>query len=556
MRLLYAAVDARRITEMVGSFVLGGGLVAVLYELLGGQPLLTGSDGGPEVAQASDTPTARAAQDDGDRSADAFSAIAQQAQEHKAEAAEDGEPSEGIAQALGELANHPAFQVDPDGKYLGFLDIYDPVRVLDDEGERDFPMHGLITSGAATVREAADVESKRLGLLRAGTRLRTNEGVVFGGGCSKGWHKIHPEGFVCKNAGLDVASSPPDDGLVAVKQPAVDAPLPYVYWRVNHDGTPFFHRLPSYEEQDRADRAAKNWLADKGREPMPSHPDERPDEVPAAVKEYLNAGYYVTVASEHVKSKRRFVRTNRGHYARKYQLEQRKGADFRGHVIEGGAQDLPIYWIVRELPLMDRENAESDVLLKSETTLDRRSRHPFKRKVRIGDYEYYEDADGRLLRAYAVGVAQTIDRPAGIGPQEHWVHVDLSEQVLVAYAGDTPVFTTLVSTGKEEGMTPVGVFRVQSKYVATSMRDQPVEEEAYSIEDVPWTQYFDGNVAIHGAFWHGGFGLVRSHGCVNLSPADARWIFGFTHPALPAGWDAIWPGHAGNGQGSAVVVTE
>ena len=186
----------------------------------------------------------------------------------------------------------------------------------------------------------------------------------------------------------------------------------------------------------------------------------------------------------------------------------------------------------------------------------RRSRYPFKRKVTIGTTQFYEDADGLLMPAYAVGQSYKLRRPPGVGADERWIHVDLSEQVLVAYQGDVPVFTTLVSTGKEPGMTPVGGHRLQSKHVATSMRDQPIEEDAYSIEDVPWTQYFHNSVALHGAFWHGGFGLVRSHGCVNLSPADARWLFGFTTPQLPDGWHAASPGVGSIARGSAIVITE
>lgn len=104
-------------------------------------------------------------------------------------------------------------------------------------------------------------------------------------------------------------------------------------------------------------------------------------------------------------------------------------------------------------------------------------------------------------------------------------------------------------------MTPVGVHRVQTKLVAASMRDQPEEDEAYSIDDVPWTQYFSGSVALHGAFWHAGFGQVRSHGCVNLSPYDARWLFGFTAPALPPEWHAVSP-TKGTPKGTSIVVTE
>jgi len=54
-------------------------------------------------------------------------------------------------------------------------------------------------------------------------------------------------------------------------------------------------------------------------------------------------------------------------------------------------------------------------------------------------------------------------------------------------------------------------------------------------------QFFDRAVGLHGAFWHDGFGRPRSHGCVNLAPEDARWLFAFTEPKLPAGWSAVLP---------------
>ena len=54
-------------------------------------------------------------------------------------------------------------------------------------------------------------------------------------------------------------------------------------------------------------------------------------------------------------------------------------------------------------------------------------------------------------------------------------------------------------------------------------------------------QFFDEAVGLHGTYWHGDFGHPRSHGCVNLSPLDARWMFDFTAPRLPAGWAAAYP---------------
>ena len=58
----------------------------------------------------------------------------------------------------------------------------------------------------------------------------------------------------------------------------------------------------------------------------------------------------------------------------------------------------------------------------------------------------------------------------------------------------------------------------------------------YSIQDVPYVLYFEGSYAVHGAFWHNNFGRVQSHGCVNLAPADAAWVFEFTGPDVPEGW--------------------
>jgi hypothetical protein len=546
-------MDTRRALEIFGGFLIGAGVTVAGYELAnpGGAPA-------GEVAS-----NERSAEGQAEGEGEGQGGLFAMTRVGERGVARGGGPSErALAQAADDqrasedaeagTATGP-YAADEHGRYLNFTNLYyDPVEFTA-EHESRFPKHALVTAGAVLIRERADLESRRLGMLRAGTRIRVDAQRSFGGGCSSGWHQVFPEGWICVGAGLEIADAPPDDGSIDVARPNIDEPMPLDYWRVNHDGTAFFHRLPSYTEQDRADEAAKAWLASKGREPMPTDRSKRPSDVPAVVKEYLNAGNYVTITSEHVHAKRHFLKTNRGVYARKYQLGKKDGSEFRGRVLAGD-DPLPMYFIVRELELM-RRVGDTGMLEGTGEKPERRSTHPFVRKVRIGDYEYYEDGEGKLLRAYAVGAAEKLKRPPGIGADEHWIHVDLSEQVLVAYIGDRPVFATLVSTGKEPGMTPVGVHRVQSKFIVTSMRDQPVEDEAYSIEDVPWTQYFSNSVALHGAFWHGGFGLVRSHGCVNLSPADARWLFGFTEPKLPDGWAAAMPGVMGS-EATAIVVTE
>jgi hypothetical protein len=131
-------------------------------------------------------------------------------------------------------------------------------------------------------------------------------------------------------------------------------------------------------------------------------------------------------------------------------------------------------------------------------------------------------------------------RPDDVPPGEKWIHVDLDEQGLVAYEGDRPVFATLVSSGKgEEFATPTGLFRVREMHISTTMSGPDPDEGYYEVEEVPWTMYYHDSYALHGAYWHNEFGNTRSHGCTNISPIDARWLFYWTGTAVPAGWQAI-----------------
>ena len=66
-------------------------------------------------------------------------------------------------------------------------------------------------------------------------------------------------------------------------------------------------------------------------------------------------------------------------------------------------------------------------------------------------------------------------------------------------------------------------------------------EENYAIQAVPWVQFFERGYGLHGAFWHRAFGRVQSHGCVNLPPGDAEWVFRWSSPRLPEGWTAVLP---------------
>lgn len=133
------------------------------------------------------------------------------------------------------------------------------------------------------------------------------------------------------------------------------------------------------------------------------------------------------------------------------------------------------------------------------------------------------------------------------GTQSRWIDIELGTQTLVAYQGASPVYATLVSTGRgpvgSGNETPMGVHRVWVKIAASDMAnsDRSDLEAHYSLEDVPYVQFFNGSVGLHGTYWHRDFGHIRSHGCVNLAIADARWLFAFTGPHLLQGWVAAYP---------------
>jgi lipoprotein-anchoring transpeptidase ErfK/SrfK len=77
----------------------------------------------------------------------------------------------------------------------------------------------------------------------------------------------------------------------------------------------------------------------------------------------------------------------------------------------------------------------------------------------------------------------------------------------------------------------------------------------FELRDVPWIQYFASGYALHGAYWHDVFGIPRSHGCVNLAPIDARYVFFWTDPPVPTGWHGINVGTE-MGEGTPVVIRE
>jgi lipoprotein-anchoring transpeptidase ErfK/SrfK len=236
------------------------------------------------------------------------------------------------------------------------------------------------------------------------------------------------------------------------------------------------------------------------------------------------------------------VRTVRGSFVRLSDLVPRRGSQFKGVALDA-AHKLPIAWAVRAahsfIPASSADAGTQLVSDDSSRSFERLARVPWVKRERIGDRLFHKLDDGQYLKTWYLAVAEAVARPKDVQADEPWVHVNLEQQTLVAYRGDTPVYATLVSTGIAGHETKPGLFNIRSKHVTTSMSDigpDTSQDMRYSIDDVPWTQYFAGSIALHGAFWHAGFGLPHSHGCVNLSPIDAHWLFDHTWPQVDAGW--------------------
>jgi hypothetical protein len=205
------------------------------------------------------------------------------------------------------------------------------------------------------------------------------------------------------------------------------------------------------------------------------------------------------------------------------------------------------------------------------------SKRSFKRKGRIKRFSsfvltgetklyrkrrYRKTADGWWFRGIDGTYTDSKPRPERVGEDEKWVDVNITRKTLVAFKGDTPVFAALVSPGKKSSnpkkdhRTKTGIWRIREKHITTTMDGDGSNagELPYSIMDVPYVQYYDGSYALHTAFWHNNFGREQSHGCVNLSPHDAKWLFRWTDPQLPEGWHGVWSSN--KRRGSWVVVHE
>ncbi|KKQ65541.1 MAG: hypothetical protein US86_C0010G0015 [Candidatus Daviesbacteria bacterium GW2011_GWA2_38_24] len=137
-----------------------------------------------------------------------------------------------------------------------------------------------------------------------------------------------------------------------------------------------------------------------------------------------------------------------------------------------------------------------------------------------------------LLLTFSLAIPLEVNAQTTQVQSQKRVEVDLTNQRLYAYDGNTLIYNFPISSGKPWWPTPTGEFRGWIKLKSTRMVGGSKQYGTYyNLPNVPYVIYFENSrfprsgYAIHGAYWHNNFGVPMSHGCVNLRPSDSEKIF-------------------------------
>jgi hypothetical protein len=394
----------------------------------------------------------------------------------------------------------------------------------------------LFATGRETwVHAAPDTTAPRLGYLRAGGRARRSAEPAGHAGCRGGWYAIEPRGFVCVGAEATLDARHPV-AVLSSKAPERDE-LPWLYLHSRYPPPPFYGRLPTEAEQRQREPDLAKSRRKRARA-MAEAALPEPDPLPDVLAEggllpgLGGAERGVDLGRARRRSGFALLATY-DHHGRRFGLTSELALVpiDRGRVVEPSAL----------------RGAELGGDLRLPIAIGKSRRHRYRIFGLAGGERdgRLETTDGRALRA---GDVIRIDRfrkaPVWAERGDKWIDVSLLRQTLVAYEGTEPVFATLVSTGAggieaaDKGRATVqGTFLLHSKHVTITMNSDEQGEE-FDLRDVPFVQYFTQGYALHAAYWHDDFGRPRSHGCINLSPHDAAWLFRWTEPHVPEGWHA------------------
>ena len=400
--------------------------------------------------------------------------------------------------------------------------------------------------------------SRRVGYMRAGATVRRARiPAAAGAKCPEGWYRVEPRGYVCVGAmaTLDLGHAVV---LASARRPRLDD-LPYPYVISRFPPPPLYARLPAYRDQlkfehDLAEHLVKvsgvaagfppldpipPWLADGRAAPSLGNRWHGPDRV---ILDHARprSGFALLTTVDH--AGRRFGVSTGLEVLPLDRTTPVVPSTFSG--IPLGEATLPIAFVKTRGAYRVIDDPQG---IRPGALLDFREAVPVTDEARtIGGVDYLVAKDGTLIPAHQIVVIKPFRHlPAWSADDVKWIDVSIPKQTLVAYEGVTPVYATLVSTGtggtgdpKETHATVQGAFRIYEKHTTVTM-DGHETADSFDLRDVPFVQYFNESYALHAAYWHDDFGHLHSHGCVNMAPRDAAWLFRWTDPRVPDGWHAV-----------------
>ncbi len=303
----------------------------------------------------------------------------------------------------------------------------------------------------------------------------------------------------------------PDLGPGAYVQRAVAAGLPYPL--------PALVITPTLPYRGLTPHAYGRVLTDTA--PVYRHPLEALAGLPP-LRRFEKGFVFVSVLGQVRAAGADFYQVNPGEYMRAEDVQAAQPSGFSG-LFFAGSPPGPFGWVINTVPVSAGPGAppagDAPYAGRYQT---------FQRLgvERVGEWDWYEIAPGQWLEQRNVALVQPAP-PAGAPPDV--IAVDTYEQTLGVYRGGQLVFATLISSGSRAFPTRPGTFQIWARFTTGRMTGAYFDDrrDYYFLEDVPWILYYDGDRALHGAYWHDRFGTQSSHGCVNLSPRDARWLFEF-----------------------------
>ncbi|MGV8050149.1 MAG: L,D-transpeptidase [Anaerolineaceae bacterium] len=143
-----------------------------------------------------------------------------------------------------------------------------------------------------------------------------------------------------------------------------------------------------------------------------------------------------------------------------------------------------------------------------------------------GYYWYLVAPDEWISSHKSRRVVVDLTRPEGV-ESDRWINIDLYNLTLSVYENGELKFASLIASGLAPFYTQPGTFQIFRADKTVTMQDayEADRSDFYHLQAVPWALFYDRNTAIHGVYWPVILGFPQSHGCVNMSPGDAHWVF-------------------------------